>query len=55
MIGELLVLESVLLPHMEASAAVTAWRGPLGSPKDFEIGRVAIEVKARRGGATPIG
>ena len=53
LIGELLVLERVLLPHMEASAAVTAWRGPLGSPKDFEIGRVAIEVKARRGGATP--
>ena len=36
-----------------ALTAVTAWRGPLGSPKDFEIGRVAIEVKARRGGATP--
>ena len=53
LIGELLVLERVLLPHMEASAVVTAWRGPLGSPKDFEIGRVAIEVKARRGGATP--
>ena len=53
LIGELLVLERILLPHVEASAAVTAWRGPLGSPKDFEIGRVAIEVKARRGGATP--
>ena len=53
LIGELLVLERVLLPHLEASAAVTAWRGPLGSPKDFEIGRVAIEVKAHRGGATP--
>ena len=53
LIGELLVLERVLLPSVEASAAVTAWRGPLGSPKDFEIGRVAIEVKARRGGATP--
>ena len=25
----------------------------MGSPKDFEIGRVAIEVKSRRGGATP--
>ena len=53
LIGELLVLERILLPHVEASAAVTAWRGPLGSPKDFEIGRVAIEVKARRGGARP--
>ena len=53
LIGELLVLERLLLPHMGASDAVTAWRGPLGSPKDFEIGRVAIEVKARRAGATP--
>ena len=53
LIGELLVLERVLLPHMESSAAVAAWRGPLRSPKDFQIGRVAIEVKARRGGATP--
>ena len=53
LLGELLVLERLLLPQMGASAAVTAWRGPLGSPKDFEIGRVAIEVKARRAGATP--
>ena len=53
LLGELLVLERLLLPHMGALTAVTAWRGPLGSPKDFEIGRVAIEVKARRGGATP--
>ena len=53
LLGELLVLERVMLLHTGASAAVTAWRGPLGSPKDFEIGRVAIEVKARRGGATP--
>ena len=43
----------LLLPRMGASAAVAAWRGPLGSPKDFEVGRVAIEVKTRRGGATP--
>ena len=53
LLGEMLVLERLLLPSMGASAAVTAWRGPLGSPKDFEIGRVAIEVKTRRGGATP--
>ena len=53
LIGELLVLEHLLLPRLEASAAVTAWRGPLDSPKDFEIGRVAIEVKARRGGGAP--
>ena len=38
---------------MDASSAVTAWRGPLGAPKDFEVARVAIEAKTRRGGATP--
>lgn len=53
LMGELLALERLLLPHVGASAAVSAWFGPLGSPKDFEVGRVAIEAKARRGGATP--
>ena len=53
LMGEMLALENILLPHISASAAVTAWRGPLGAPKDFEIGRVAVEVKARRSGATP--
>ena len=54
LIGELQVLEQLLIPQLGGSNAVAAWKGPLGSPKDFEIGRVAIEVKARRGGATPI-
>jgi hypothetical protein len=52
LIGELLVLRRlvmILSPH----DAVSAWRGPLGSPKDFEIGRISIEAKARRGAAAP--
>lgn len=53
LIGELLVLENHLLPCLPAIDVVSAWQGPLGSPKDFEIGRVAIEAKARRGTATP--
>lgn len=53
LIGELLVLESLLLPRLSAADAVSSWKGPLGAPKDFEIGRVAIEAKARRGAATP--
>ena len=53
LLGELFVLERLLLPRMDASSAVTAWRGPLGAPKDFEISRVAIEAKTRRGGAAP--
>ena len=53
LIGELLFLERYLLPVLRPSDALTAWRGPLGSPKDFEVGRVAIEAKARRGAAEP--
>lgn len=53
LIGELLVLERHILQQLPPADAIAAWRGPLGSPKDFEIGRVCIEVKARRGAGTP--
>jgi hypothetical protein len=53
LIGELLVLERHILPAFAAFDAVSTWRGPLGAPKDFEVGRVCIEAKARRGNATP--
>jgi hypothetical protein len=53
LMGELLVLERRLLPAFAAYDAVSSWRGPLGAPKDFELGRICIEAKARRGGATP--
>lgn len=53
LIGELVVIERYLLRNLAAMDAVAAWRGPLGAPKDFEIGGVCIEVKARRGAATP--
>ncbi len=53
LIGELQVLEQLLLPQLNAADAVTAWLGPFGAPKDFEVGRIAIEAKARRGAATP--
>lgn len=53
LIGELLVIERHLLPTLAAMDVVAAWRGPQGAPKDFEIGRVCIEVKSRRGAATP--
>lgn len=53
LLGELFVLEHVLLPSLGASDTVGAWRGPLGSPKDFEIGLVQVESKAHRAGATP--
>lgn len=53
LIGELLILERHLLPLLPTSVAVEAWRGPLGSPKDFEVGLLAIEAKARRGSSQP--
>ncbi|HRW54512.1 MAG TPA: PD-(D/E)XK motif protein [Phycisphaerae bacterium] len=53
LIGELVVLERHLIGVLNAADAVSAWVGPLGAPKDFQTGRVCIEVKTRRGGATP--
>lgn len=53
LIGELLFLEKLIDIGITPSNSVNAWRGPLGSPKDFEIGRICVEVKARRGAATP--
>lgn len=52
LIGEIHVLRH-LLDLIGATAAIMSWRGPLGAPKDFEVGPHAIEAKARRGAATP--
>lgn len=52
LIGEIHVLRR-LIEVVGCAAAVTSWRGPLGAPKDFEVGPHAIEAKARRGAATP--
>lgn len=53
LLGELLVLDRHLLTKLSPAAAVSCWTGPFGAPKDFEVGRLAIESKARRGAATP--
>lgn len=53
LIGELLVLERYLLPTFDAGDALASWRGPLHAPKDFELGMVCIEAKARRGPSKP--
>lgn len=53
LIGELIVLKRHLLNAMPSIPAIEAWKGPLGAPKDFEIGRLAIEAKARRGTSVP--
>ncbi len=53
LIGELFVLEKYLLPNLSAKDSVLAWQGPLGTAKDFEVGRVCIEAKARKGAGAP--
>ena len=52
LIGELVVLETRLLPVLGALNAVRCWTGPLDAPHDFEISRIHVEAKAR-GSATP--
>ena len=54
LIGELVVLERLLLPNVGAADALQAWHGPLHAPKDFELGGVCIEAKARRGPGKPL-
>ena len=53
LIGELRVLQHILIPCVGVQAAVRSWTGPFNSPKDFEIGEICIDAKARRGAATP--
>ena len=47
LIGELRVIERCLLDIVGARDAVEGWGGPLGLPKDFQLGLVGIEAKAR--------
>lgn len=53
LIGELQLMRQHLFPTIGVDASINSWTGPLDAPKDFEIGRVCIEAKARRGAATP--
>ncbi|WFR99581.1 PD-(D/E)XK motif protein [Rhizobium tumorigenes] len=52
LIGELTMLEW-LAGVVGCRPAITAWTGPMGSPKDFELHGHCIEVKARRSAAQP--
>ncbi|TBA06375.1 PD-(D/E)XK motif protein [Rhizobium ruizarguesonis] len=52
LIGELKILK-LLVENMGAKAAIEAWTGPSGAPKDFELRSDCIEVKARRGASQP--
>lgn len=52
LIGEIEVLK-LLIASLGAKPALTAWTGPSGAPKDFELKADCIEVKARRGASQP--
>lgn len=52
LIGEIEVLK-LLIATLGAKPALTAWTGPSGAPKDFELRVDCIEVKARRGASQP--
>ena len=52
LIGEIEVLK-LLMATLGIKPALTAWTGPSGAPKDFELKADCIEVKARRGASQP--
>ena len=52
LIGEIEVLK-LLIADLGPKPALTAWTGPSGAPKDFELKADCIEVKARRGASQP--
>lgn len=52
LIGEIEILK-LLIGAIGAKAALEGWTGPSGAPKDFELDRGCIEVKARREAAQP--
>lgn len=52
LLGELQFLVR-LIDLVGPRAAIEAWKGPLGSSKDFELDGCLVEVKARRGAAKP--
>lgn len=52
LIGEIEVLK-LLMENIGPKSALTAWTGPSGAPKDFELKADCIEVKSRRGASQP--
>ncbi|WP_290888222.1 PD-(D/E)XK motif protein [Arenimonas sp.] len=52
LIGEIEVLK-ILMAAIGPKAAIAAWTGPSGAPKDFEMTADCLEVKARRGASQP--
>lgn len=49
LVGELELLDSLILLNMPIDEVLNVWKGPLNGLKDFEIGSGAIEVKSTLG------
>jgi hypothetical protein len=45
LIGELVILQSILVPKFGAMPALLAWGGPYGAAQDFKIAGTLLEVK----------
>ncbi|ABF43268.1 hypothetical protein Acid345_4268 [Candidatus Koribacter versatilis Ellin345] len=54
LIGELLFLESVAIPHFGAATAIQGWTGPSDAAQDFRLPGVVIEVKTCEFGSNSV-
>jgi hypothetical protein len=53
LIGELVLLERILIPTLQPFKALDSWMGPQGAAQDFELGAVHIESKAHGRSPSP--
>lgn len=53
LIGELLFLSERVAPEFGWNDAVSFWKGPEGSPQDFAIHQIAVEIKCQAGSSKP--
>lgn len=53
LIGELLFLVERVAPEFGWDEAVSYWKGPEGSPQDFAVHQVAVEIKCQAGISKP--
>lgn len=54
LLGELLVLETIVIPRFGALAAIRGWTGPSEAPQDFRLPSLVIEVKTCQTGAVSV-
>jgi hypothetical protein len=54
LIGELWFLDRIAIPKLGPRAAIEAWHGQEGSPKDFWFDKGCLEVKTSGAGAEKI-